>query len=83
MFACMLALIWTRHATTYGGILKWLHSYLKMIKLLQHPGMSLSTVKMEEFKESTNVMLHMILYTLFCAFEEQNKDGPIIYSHWC
>ena len=41
--------------------------------------MSLFAVEMEEFKESTSFMRHMIPYILFCYFQGENKDGPIIF----
>ena len=59
--------------------LKWLHSYLKMMNLRQHQEMSLFAVEIEEFKESTSFMPHMIPYILFCHFQGENKDGPIIF----
>ena len=41
--------------------------------------MSLFAVEMEEFKESTSFMRHMIPYILFCYFQGENKDGAIIF----
>ena len=50
-----------------------------MMNLPQHEEMSLFAVEMEEFKESTSFVRHMIPYTLFCYFQGENKDGPIIF----